>query len=77
MVSHSGFHHRHEGGLREEGTRAGRRCPGWRETSLTYCRPATTLRISAWGSGQGDKGPSCPRAQPSLRGGCWEGLGGS
>lgn len=35
-----------------EGARAGRRCPGWRETTslLTYCGAATTPRIAAWGS---------------------------
>ena len=41
-----------------EGVRAGRRCPGWRETTslLTYCGAAPTLRISAWGS-WGGRGP--------------------
>ena len=67
-VSRSGFHHRHEGGLQEEGKRAGRRCPGWWETSLlTYQGAATTLRISAWGSRGRGRGPFLSQgpAQPA------------
>lgn len=63
---------------------------GWRARGLGGAAPAggrrpassptaglPPPRESLPGASGGDKSPFCPRAQPSLWGGCWEGLGGS